>query len=236
MNAHSDLIGVGLYTLPEASALTGIQTAAIRRWAFGYESRSDGDVIQHPPVWMPQLSGYETRALGFLDLLEVRFVAAFKQHGVSLQAIRAASRFAREYFQSSHPFACKSFKTDGRSIFAEVIEKERLEDDVLIDLVKRQYAFREVISPSLYRGIQYGEEGRPLSWRPGGSRHIILDPNRAFGKPIDSESGVPTEVIYHSFLAEGDVETVARIYEVKARAVRDAIAFEERLARDAVLH
>jgi hypothetical protein len=167
---RSDLIGVGLYTLPEASALTGIRAAAISRWAFGYVSRHGGNTVQHPPVWIPQLAEYEKKALGFLDLLEARFVAAFKKHGVSLQAIRAASRFARECFDSSHPFACKSFKTDGKSIFAEVIEKEDLEDNALIDLVKRQYAFREVIAPSLYRGIQYGDQERPLSWRPGNSR------------------------------------------------------------------
>lgn len=236
MSKHSDLVGVGLYSLPEAAALTGVSAPAISRWVFGYTSRKEGERIEHLPVWTSQLAGHEQKALGFLDLLEVRFVAAFKQHGVSLQAIRTASRYARECFNSPHPFACREFKTDGRTIFAEVIEKEEVEDHALIDLVKRQYAFKEVITPSLYRGIEYGEQGTPLSWHPNGNKHVILDPQRAFGRPIDEASGIPTEVLYSAYQAEEDIGLVARLYEVEPKTVKAAVAFEQGLRRHEVLH
>ncbi|WP_024462020.1 hypothetical protein [Marinimicrobium sp. LS-A18] len=236
MQAENSLIGVGLYSLPEASAITGIPSAVLSRWLFGYTSNSEGHKIHHAPVWTPQLQGYEQKALGFMDLLEARFVYAFRKHGVSLQAVRAASEFAKECFNSDHPFTCREFKTDGRSIFAELIKSEGLEEEALIDLVKRQYAFKAVIGPSLYKGITYSETGEPLSWHPHGNRHIVLDPRRSFGRPIDQKSGVPTEVLYHAFKVEKDAKFVARLYEVDLKAVAAAIEFEQGLFRDEVVH
>lgn len=236
MDARSSLLDVGFYSLSEAAMLTGIPAPAINRWVFGYTSKKDGEAIYHSPVWNSQIQAYDEKALGFLDLLEVRFVAAFKRYGISLQAIRMASSFAREYFNSSHPFACQAFRTDGKSIFAELIHEEGFSDErALIDLVKRQYAFKDVIGPSLYSGIEYDREGQALAWRPNDNRYVILDPRRAFGRPLDNRSGVPTETLYGAWLAEGDERLVARLYEVELKAVKAAIAFEQGL-RDAVLH
>lgn len=234
MSIQNNLLGIGFYSLPEASILTGVPAPSINRWLFGYNTKTANDEVYHHPIWQRQIEGVEEKALGFLDLLEVRFVSAFKSYGVSLQAIRAASDFAKEYFGSSHPFACQSFRTDGKSIFAELVDiKEFRDERALIDLVKRQYAFKEVIGPSLYKGIEYDTNGNAMAWRPNDNRHIVLDPLRAFGRPIDRSSGVPTEVLYSAFLVEDDATLVAKLYEVELRAVKAAISFEQGL-RDAV--
>jgi len=237
MKSHgSDLIGVGLYSVPEASRLTGVPSPAVRRWLFGYQYRSSGGSVTHPALWSGQLVKSEEQGVGFLDLLEIRFVAAFRSYGVSLQAIRAASDFARQLYESSHPFAFKQFQTDGRTIFAEIAESGAPEDDkCLLDLVKRQYTFERIMRPSL-RGIVYDESGEASAWRPGNSRHVILDPTRCFGKPIDMRSGVPTEVIHAAFKAEGDVNFVARLYGVDVHSVKAAIAFQEKLEQGETVH
>lgn len=142
-NTACRLIGVGIYTPAEAALYTGIPAKDIRRWMFGY--RSEG--IQHSGIWIPELDFSEEKLLGFHDLLEIRLVHVFRKHGVSLQAIRSASRQAREVFDQSYPFTCKRFQTDGRSIFATVFDETG--DEAILDLAKRQYAFRQVIGPSL---------------------------------------------------------------------------------------
>jgi uncharacterized protein (DUF433 family) len=68
-------------------------------------------------------------------------------------------------------------------------------------------------------------------WRPfDGRQSIVIDPQRAFGQPIASEYGVPTIVLAQAAQAEGSVEQVARLYDVSASVVRDAVRFEHSLA------
>lgn len=221
----SPLLGIGLYTIGDAAAYTGIAARDIQRWLFGYESNG----AHHAGLWQSALNGIvETKALGFHDLLEIRFVNAFRQYGVSLQAIRHASHHARELFNHSYPFTCKQFQTDGRSIFAEVLEETS--DETLLDLVKKQYVFKQVIKPSLYEGIDYSEMGDATRWYPiKRNRMIVLDPSRHFGKPILTDAGIATETLLAAYKAEGEnSKRVAQIYEIPVAEVDAAIQFEHR--------
>ncbi len=226
VDSPSRLIGVGLYTAGEASLYTGISAKDIRRWMFGYSAHG----VEHPGLWTPELSFLDEKLLGFHDLLEIRFVHAFRQHGVSLQAIRSASRQARELFDQQYPFTCKRFQTDGRDIFATVLDETG--DEALLDLVKRQYAFKQVIKPSLYEGIDYTGEGAAQRWYPiKRSKAVVLDPARNFGKPVLSSAGIDTAAIYHAYQAEGqDSKRVAMIFEISTAAVDAAVTFEHRIA------
>lgn len=220
----SPLIGVGLYSLPEAAAYTGIPSAQIGRWLFGYQANGKS----HNGLWQPALIGLDEKTLTFHDLLEVRFVKAFRMHGISLQAIRVAAQHAREWFEQPYPFTCRRFQTDGRSIFATVLEETG--DETLIDLVQRQYAFKQVISSSLYAGIDYDTAGEALRWFPlKRSKAVVLDPARHFGKPILTQSGIDTESIAAAFAAEGrDAKRVARLYEINVVDVEAALRFESK--------
>jgi DNA-binding transcriptional MerR regulator/uncharacterized protein (DUF433 family) len=222
----SRLIGVGLYTAGEASIYTGISAKDIRRWMFGYSAHG----VDHPGLWTPELSFLDEKLIGFHDLLEIRFVHAFRQHGVSLQAIRSASRQARDLFDQQYPFTCKRFQTDGRDIFATVLDETG--DEALLDLVKRQYAFKQVIKPSLYEGIDYTGEGSAQRWYPlKRSKAVVLDPARNFGKPVLSSTGIDTAAIYHAYQAEGqDTKRVAMIFEIPTAAVDAAVTYEHGIA------
>lgn len=224
--SSSRLIGVGLYTAKEASLYTGIPAKDIRRWLFGYRAHG----VVHSGLWSSELSFLKDPMLGFHDLLEIRFVHAFRQHGVSLQAIRSASMQARDLFDQDYPFTCKRFQTDSRNIFATVLDETG--DEALLDLVKRQWAFKQVIKPSLYEGIDYASEGAAQRWYPQKrSKAIVLDPARNFGKPIVSASGLGTSAIFQTYQAEGqNAKRVASILEVPVACVDAAVAFEQRIA------
>ncbi len=225
------LVGVGLYTFSEASRLTKVPSRDLRRWLDGYSYKTPESQarVESPPLWDTELSGEEVEGVSFHDLLEVRFVAAFRTLGVSLQTIRFASQHARELFSHPYPFTCRRFQTDGRTIFAEAIEETG--ETQFLDLVKKQYAFAQVIEPSLYRGIEFGKDELALRWFPmNRSKAIVLDPQIAFGKPIVTGVGVRTSTLYDAFRAEGTKRAVAQIFEVPMAAVEAAISFEERLA------
>ena len=227
-------IGRGVYDLAEAEQLTKVPKQRIKRWSVGYDYRYKGE-LRHTPAIIATTLPHEngTPILDFSDLLEVRFLNAFKEHGVSLKAIRIAAQHAKELLGRHHPFSTRIFKTGGQTILAEVVRETEGEtaDKHLIDLVKNQYVFREIISPSLYAGFDFNELEEPFRWWPlGKGRRVVLDPQRAFGAPIVVESGVPTRILYNSMKAEQSLEFVADLYEVKRQEVIDAVEFEERLA------
>src|SRR6266478_1547641 len=151
--AVNGIIGVGVYTVPQASRLARVSSARIRRWLRGYEfARKDGRG-RSAPVWRAQLPKVDdTIALGFLDLMEVRFVDAFLEAGLSLKKIRRAAKLATELVGRDHPFSTQKFRTDGKRIFAEIEHDDRKGDKSLYDLEQHQFGIYEVIVPSLLEG------------------------------------------------------------------------------------
>lgn len=226
-----NLINVGLYTFQEASRFTNASPQELRRWLNGYSHKTAGSDVRlnNLPLWKAELAEAEIEGISFHDLLEVRFVQAFRKHGVSLQTIRVASEHARQIFDHPYPFTCKRFQTDGRSIFAAAIEETG--EEQLLDLAKKQFAFTKIIEPSLYRGIEFGNDDLASHWYPiPRSKAVVLDPTIAFGKPIVTNGSVRTSILYDAFKAEESKQYVAKLYEVPISSVEAAIRFEERLA------
>lgn len=184
-----------------------------------------------PPLWTSQHADVEEHLeIGFRDLIELRFVKAFVDAGMGLLAIRNCLEYARECVRDERPFSTRRFQTDGRTIFLESIE--RAGEPKLLDLKKRQYVFRQVIERT-FKDLDV-EDDAVARWRPfHGKKSIVIDPGRAFGQPIASQWGVPTIALAEAAEAEGSAEDAARIFEVPINIVRDAVNFEESLARAA---
>lgn len=220
------LFGKGVYTIPEAAALAGVSAAALRRWSLGYRYRSDDEEKRSPAVWNREVGDIDGQiVLTFLDLMEARFIHAFRKHHVSWNAIRAAAKEAADMFGDSHPFTRKRFKTDGNRIFAEI---ERRGEVKLFDLNRRGWVFQEIVGPSLYRGVEF-ENDQAVRWFPlYPKKTIVVDPTRSFGRPI-TEKGIPTDVLAAALLGMGgDVDATAAWYDVPAATIRTAAAFESR--------
>lgn len=223
-------IGRGLYSLREAHRLTGVPPKRIRRWATGYSYRSGGRVHYSPPIVANTLGAeLGVLALDFADLLEVRFLNAFRSYGVSWRAIRIASERARSLLGLLHPFSSKKFSTDGRTILAQFVNDAG--DPMLLDLVRSQYEFESIIQRYLFGKIEFDEFDNPQKWWPvNGTDRILIDPARAFGAPIVNPEGVPTRVLAAAVATEGSIETVAELFEVDPQSVVEAVAYERNLS------
>jgi uncharacterized protein (DUF433 family) len=234
MSQRHSLVGTGLYSLQRAARLVGADLRRVRRWLLGSSRKSNGTVLITPALWPLQYSDDEEPEnqllLGFKDLMELRIVARLVSEGVSLQAVRATIEVAREHL-GPYPLQSKRFLTDGKRIFMEAAGGPGRRKQ-LLDVRGRQFVFDSVIRPSLYGGIDFDAGGRPLRWFPvPRNRDIVLDPARQFGHPIIERSGLPTDTLYMTYLAEdGDRAFVASIYDVSTREVASAVDFEKRLA------
>lgn len=154
--------------------------------------------------------------------MELRFVASFREAGLSLQAIRLALQRAREIVGHDHPFATERFRTDGKNMFLELADEAG--DPTLIDLRRNQYAIHRMLKPS-FRDIEF-EDGLAARWWPLGHRkRVVVDPTRSFGTPIDDGSGVPMDALSGALDALGSVREVAKWFEVDSRAVKAAREF-----------
>src|SRR5437867_12746477 len=99
MPAIDTLLGVGIYSIAEGSHLTGVHPSRIRRWLKGYSYPAKQGLRRSPPVWRGQHAALGTSiALGFLDLMEIRFVDKFRDMGIPWRTLREVAALAeREY-------------------------------------------------------------------------------------------------------------------------------------------
>jgi uncharacterized protein (DUF433 family) len=222
-----DLVGIGLYTPSEAQRLTGIPATKLVRWLRGHT------VGDHPyeRLWPPQIELHDNRTyLGFRDLMEARVAAGFIDAGLSPQKVRQAIEIARNIVKDDRPLSTARLRTDGMTVFLQRVDETG--DESLIDLFRKQYAFKRIVEPSL-RNLDF-EEGVPARWWPASkSVGIVVDPTRSFGQPVDDATGIPTRILSEAAISEGSVEGAAMVWRVPTASLRRAVSFEQELARAA---
>jgi uncharacterized protein (DUF433 family) len=235
-----DVLGRGVYGAADALRLINfrrqrdatthyIARSTIRRWIRGYDYSTDGVTHHSEPLWTPDyVNDDETIELSFRDLIELRFVKSVRDVGLGLPTIRECFKRAVEAVQDQRPFSTRRFRTDGKTIFLEITHDVR--EGELLDLKRRQSAFHRIVAPSLH-DLEFDAE-IVARWYPFGTsrKSIVVDPKRAFGRPIVVEGSVPTEILSEAVEVEGSAEKVAKLYEVPLAAVRDAVAFQQQLA------
>ncbi|HVU23754.1 MAG TPA: hypothetical protein VHE13_06485 [Opitutus sp.] len=220
-------LGAGIYTIPEAARLTRVNAARIRRWLKGYNFKTTKARHHSKPVWVGQLDPIEGKlAIGFRDLMEIRFVNAFLDAGVSWKTMRAAHVAAKAKLSSDQPFCTHEFATDGREILLR--EAHESGDACLLNITTDQREFDRVVSPFL-KELDF--DGGVTRWWPLGKRRlVVVDPVQNLGQPTVTRSGVPTRVLACSVDVNESVDAVARWFEVGPDEVRDAVEFEQSLA------
>jgi uncharacterized protein (DUF433 family) len=233
-----DALGRGAYSAVESLRLLNfnrpglpparrVSRNTVARWIRGYDHGEDG-ARHSEPLWHPDYYNDDDQIeLSFRDLIELRFVKTFRDLGVGLATIRDCYRRAVDEVNDDRPFSTQKFRTDGKTIFLEITEKDH--DGRMIDLKKRQQVFRTFIEPSL-RDLEF-DASTVSRWYPLGAdrKLVLIDPARSFGRPV-VRGGVPTEVIAEAVRLEGSIDAVVSLYEVSKAEVRHAMKFEERLA------
>ena len=221
-------LAVGAYTAGEVQRLAGVPTPLTRRFLSKYKGELGlwGGITN-------QAQHFDGRWYAtFRDMIELRCVNAFHRAGVSWQRVLRSYKYACQRFQTDYPFSHRRFLTEGWDIFS------RTDEGLKQISVCGQYAFEQIIRPELFDPMEY-EMNAPVRWYPAREwgwtereNAVLVDPLRAFGAPVLTDSGVPTLVLYDCYRAEGcDASRVSRIYEVSPELVQVAVNFEQQLVR-----
>lgn len=224
-----DLLGGGIFTVPETAELVDAPQADVRIWVNGKKGRQK-------PVIDNQLGLVNGKvAVNFTNLMELRFVARFSKAGVRLNDIRAILQEARDTLAHPHPFATGIvFQTDGRRIVAAITRKHRIEL-VYEDLKTKNYEMPIVVAPSLKEDVVFDPMGNVVAWYPRKdiAPNVIVHPRYSFGKPVLKQSRIPTETLADAVKAEGSAVAVADQFEIPEKQVREAVRFEADLRQAA---
>lgn len=225
----SDLLTAGIYTIPEASRLTRVSASRIRRWMKGYDFKTKKERHHSNPVWTGQLPRIDDQvAVGFKDLMEIRFVDEFIRLGVSWKTMRLAHQAAKTKLGTDHPFCTHKFETDGREILLQ--QAQASGDDCLIDITNDQRQFKRIVTPFL-KELDFSDQSVSRWWPLGKQHLVVVDPARNLGQPTVTHSGVPTRVLANSVKAnQGSIESVAHWFEITPAEVRDAVVYETQLS------
>jgi uncharacterized protein (DUF433 family) len=218
-----NILGNGIYSFSEASALTGLSVRRVRAWFEGWNMggtpRGRGRVFR---------GDYPAdRAISFFDLIEVKVAGRLRERGISLIALRKAHAALVDLLDTPHPFSRREIYTDGKAMFVRAATTGDL-----IEIVRRQHVIPQVLLPYLER-VDYDPHTRlAAQWRI--SDGVVIDPRRHFGKPIVQSSSMPTALLAQAYQANGrDLEAVADWYGVTPGEVEAAARFESGRLRKA---
>ena len=211
-----------LYQVKDAARLAKVSAQTVLNW----ENPCQGT----RPVSTRRVGA----SLSYLQLVELRFVAAMRKAGLKLETIRRA----RNYMEGKYgdfPFAKKQLIYDGKQL-ALSLEKEIGQagvDKLVIVSQGGQTAWRQIIGDS-FNEFDYGDD-LATRWHPDPTRReIIVDPNIAFGAP--SIRGVGTWVLRRRHDAGESIPAIAEDFELTNDNVVDALRFEGVLNHRWTLH
>jgi uncharacterized protein (DUF433 family) len=237
MNAHTNPLARGFYTVRDAARLIEVGSAPrIRGWLSGYPRRKAGALLirDYKPI-------DKVQELSFLDLMEVRFVEHFRAIKVKPQTLRRCLQTARERFKEDKPLLKQGVlfipTDDRRNIVVEEVLKPAAEennDTALWNLLDRNYEFNNFIEGHLARGLTFDPKTElTATWAPRASEfpEIIIDPAVAYGQPVVPKQ-IPTAMLFEAWEAEdGDAATVADWFNIPTDQVQMAVGFEQLLRR-----
>ena len=186
---------------------------------------------QRPAPLAPRERG---KALSYLQLIELAVVAAARDTGVPLWAVRATREYMRKEFNADFPFAQYRFKTDGKKLwidYMDVIGKKG-KGKLLETSGKGQLWWSDIVGR--LEQFEYDKKlGLAVQWHVAGRQSpVLIDPRVRFGAP--AVDGVPTRLLAARWDGGESPKEIAEDFDMTVRHVVAALEFEGiELAREA---
>ena len=219
---ENTIIGLGAYTLQEASLYGRLSPNKLSRWVFGTK--------KYPPVISSKVANQGL--VSFYDLVQAMAINKAREFGVSLPKIRQAIDNARDKYNVNFPLAYNHqlvlFDNDLHIAFpthAIIQVSGRGHDQSLI---------RQIVEPFM-KDLHFNVQGFVTRFTPYKQygREIILDPAIQFGQPLVGSTGYRADVLDKAFSVERSTELVASIYNVDIKDVKVAIAYMKKIRKAA---
>lgn len=213
------------YTVAEAARYLKVAPATLRSWVVGRPYPKGPGIAYSSPLIQP--AGNPPPMLSFWNLIEAHVLRSLRvEHGVSMEAMRRAIRYAQKSLGIEHLLLSEKLRTDAGKILLEQYGR-------LIELsASGQIAMRRTFNEHLAR-VEWDQWQFPVRLYPFASgelpianRPITIDAHVAFGRPTLLKSGVTTSAIAARIDAGETEADVAEDYGLTVDQVEEAILYE----------
>ena len=215
-------IGTGIYTMPDVAAILGLPVAKVRRWLRSYWNAQFG---QATGMSFSEGEGREL-VVNFHTLIEFYVFYQLRDRGVSVKKIVEAHRILEDLYQTAYPFATVSLLAQkGGNVLFEGKVGELIRADESLQIV-----IKEILAPFCDK-IEFGPDKLAKCFYPSGrNSSVVVDPRRRFGQPVIADTNITTETVFDLHRGGEPTDVIARIYDLTAKQVRDALSYHYRNA------
>jgi DNA-binding transcriptional MerR regulator len=145
-----EILGHGVYSLPDAAKLTRLKPQRVREWFVrGRTAGARASVFR---------SDYQSlggdRAISFHDLIELFIAGQLRDHGVSLQTLRKVYKRLQADLGTRNPFCRREIMTKDGQVFLFGLDARGTEE--MIEVLTQQRVFPDILLPFL-RKMDYDE-------------------------------------------------------------------------------
>ena len=202
------------YRVGEAGRYAEVHAQTVSRWHLGNARTTAA------------LSGRgRGQDLSYYQLVEVAFVATFRNLGVSLQRIRKARDYAAQVLKSEYPFAEHSWLTEGHYVLLELRETvgQAFANNLVVADQDGQMGWKDVIGNRFHQ-FDYEDE-IALVWHLRGRENpVSIDPRVSFGAP--TVKGIPTWALKGRWDAGESITDIQDDFGLNEDDVRYGLQFE----------
>ncbi len=206
------------YSIGEAARYINVPKSTVRYWSIGSSGQSGVlQVAQRLPVTL----------LSFINLVELHVLSGIRSvHGVSLPHVRSALKYVSREFKLKHPLVEQEFETDGIDLFVQKY-------DQLINASKGgQIGLGDLLRQALKR-VARDDGGLPIKLYPythsdpdSSPSFVVIDPERAGGRPSLAKSGIAIQVVAERYKAGDSIAALAKDYGRPQEEIEEAIRAE----------
>ncbi len=207
------------YPLAEAAKIIGMPTPTLRTWFCGWPTGK-------PPVLAADGGADTPLILSFFNVVEARFLDAYRRRGVSMQRVRLALDFVSEHLSGfERPLLKPDFETDGKALFIE-LQEEAGDAPMLLDVTGGgQLTWPEAVQEH-FQSLVFDDQGDPSRLWLDDRHDVMLDPRFGWGLPVVAGSGVRTDVLFERLEAGEGLDAIAGDFSLKRSEVEIAVAWE----------
>lgn len=204
------------YTLGEAAHHLRLRVQTLGSWVRG-----------HGRLIVPDRTNPTT--FSFYNLMEAHVLAAIRRkHKVPMPKIRSALSYVSNELGKKRPLIEEKFRTDGLNLFVERYEQ------IVSASENGQCYIRDTVELTLDR-VEHDADGLVARLHPWAvsldePMLVVIDPRRAFGKPVVVGTNVPADVLAERFAAGDKMSALAEDYLMPLASVEYAVQWAVRAA------
>lgn len=207
-------IGEGVYTVSDMARIFRLNDNRRVRYLFNNYIQGKLETSSKHRFFF----GDKRRFVNFETLIHLYIFLELNKRGIAYKEILTAYDALSESLDTPYPFTKVILSTQGKKIIAGV------GDSIFTADKKKQGYLKEIIVP-LAKKVELIDNEITRFFPLGKRKTIVVDPQIQMGAPVVDGTRINTKVIYQLHEAGENHKVIARMFNLSARQIKDAIEF-----------